>query len=49
MSLNREAAPGAPGAGYQKTNNRDITSEQSERVVDSKAGHAGQHGSDSAQ
>ena len=37
MSLNREASPGTPGAGYQDTNDRDITSKQSEDVGDSEA------------
>ena len=37
MSLNREASPGTPGAGYQDTNDRDIIAKQGESVEDSEA------------
>ena len=37
MSLNREASPGTPGAGYQDTNDRDITAKQAGGVHDSEA------------
>jgi hypothetical protein len=37
MSLDREASPGTPGAGYQDTNDRDIKAKQAEGVGDSEA------------
>jgi hypothetical protein len=37
MSLNREASPGTPGAGYQDTNDRDIRAKQGEAVSESEA------------
>jgi hypothetical protein len=37
MSLDREASPGTPGAGYQDTNDRDIVAKQSADVGDSAA------------
>jgi hypothetical protein len=37
MSLNQEASPGTPGAGYQDTNDRDIAVKQDEGVRDSEA------------
>jgi hypothetical protein len=37
MSLDREASPGTPGAGYQDTNERDIVAKQAEHVGDSSA------------
>ena len=37
MSLNQEASPGTPGAGYQDTNERDIVAKQRGSVLDSEA------------
>jgi hypothetical protein len=37
MSLDREASPGTPGAGYQDTNDRDIVAKQDGDVGDSSA------------
>ena len=37
MSLNQEASPGTPGAGYQDTNERDIVAKQRGSVADSEA------------
>ena len=37
MSLNQEASPGTPGAGYQDTNERDIVAKQQGSVADSEA------------
>jgi len=37
MSLNQEASPGTPGAGYQDTNERDIVAKQNGTVEDSEA------------
>jgi hypothetical protein len=37
MSLNQEASPGTPGAGYQDTNERDIVAKQREGVQGSEA------------
>ena len=37
MSLNQEASPGTPGAGYQDTNDRDIAVKQGEGVRGSEA------------
>jgi hypothetical protein len=37
MSLNQEASPGTPGAGYQDTNERDVAAKQRGSVADSEA------------
>ena len=37
MNLNQEASPGTPGAGYQDTNDRDISAKQNGSVADSEA------------
>jgi hypothetical protein len=37
MSLDREAPPGTPGAGYPDTNERDIAAKQNSDVGDSSA------------
>jgi hypothetical protein len=37
VSLNQEASPGTPGAGYEYTNGRDIAAKQDEGVRDSEA------------
>ena len=41
MSLNREASPGTPGAGYQDTNDRDIVAKQNQSVHESEASRDG--------
>jgi hypothetical protein len=37
MSLEGEASPGTPGAGYRDTNDRDIHAKQKSDVSDSEA------------
>jgi hypothetical protein len=37
MSLNQEASPGTPGAGYQDTNERDIVAKQNGSIAESEA------------